>query len=129
MFAHYHQSFGAHVIVPAHEILFSSAGLRPVLSTTSKDGRYAYYTLERPPIVFPTLSQTLSWSSGLGNGTNNIPTHAEWKRVWKKWDLITLEMIPQEMLHQKPIDLRHKCLFYIGHIPTYGFELGIGARC
>jgi len=28
-------------------------------------------------------------------------------------------MIPQEMLHQKPIDLRHKCLFYIGHIPTY----------
>ncbi|KAH7907883.1 C-type lectin protein [Hygrophoropsis aurantiaca] len=28
-------------------------------------------------------------------------------------------MIPQEMLHQKPIDLRHKCLFYIGHIPTF----------
>jgi len=28
-------------------------------------------------------------------------------------------MIPHEMLHQKPIDLRHKCLFYIGHIPTY----------
>ncbi|KDQ55037.1 hypothetical protein JAAARDRAFT_37574 [Jaapia argillacea MUCL 33604] len=23
------------------------------------------------------------------------------------------------MLHQKPIDLRHKCLFYIGHIPTF----------
>ena len=26
--------------------------------------------------------------------------------------------LPPEMLHQKPIDLRHKCLFYIGHIPT-----------
>ncbi|EGO00865.1 hypothetical protein SERLA73DRAFT_105312 [Serpula lacrymans var. lacrymans S7.3] len=28
-------------------------------------------------------------------------------------------MIPKHMLHQKPIDLRHKCLFYIGHIPTF----------
>ncbi|EPQ54993.1 hypothetical protein GLOTRDRAFT_60878 [Gloeophyllum trabeum ATCC 11539] len=28
-------------------------------------------------------------------------------------------MIPPGMLHQKPIDLRHKCLFYIGHIPTF----------
>lgn len=28
-------------------------------------------------------------------------------------------MIPREMLHHKPIDLRHKCLFYIGHIPTF----------
>ncbi|EIN06452.1 hypothetical protein PUNSTDRAFT_105460 [Punctularia strigosozonata HHB-11173 SS5] len=28
-------------------------------------------------------------------------------------------MIPREMLLQKPIDLRHKCLFYIGHIPTF----------
>ena len=29
---------------------------------------------------------------------------------------ITLAMIPKEMLHQKPIDLRHVCLFYIGHM-------------
>jgi formylglycine-generating enzyme required for sulfatase activity len=28
-------------------------------------------------------------------------------------------MIPKSMLLQKPIDLRHKCLFYIGHIPTF----------
>ncbi|KAG8771688.1 hypothetical protein FRC12_003469 [Ceratobasidium sp. 428] len=28
-------------------------------------------------------------------------------------------MIPQEMLRQKPIDLRHKCLFYLGHIPAF----------
>ncbi|KIY53993.1 hypothetical protein FISHEDRAFT_63194 [Fistulina hepatica ATCC 64428] len=28
-------------------------------------------------------------------------------------------MIPPEMLLQKPIDLRHKCLFYIGHISTF----------
>ena len=29
---------------------------------------------------------------------------------------ITLQMIPREMLHTKPIDLRHICLFYIGHM-------------
>jgi hypothetical protein len=29
---------------------------------------------------------------------------------------ITLDMIPKEMLHQKPIDLRHICLFYLGHM-------------
>jgi len=48
----------------------------------------------------------------------NIPTLEEWDRLWAAWDMVTLQMIPYEMLHQKPIDLRHKCLFYIGHIPT-----------
>lgn len=28
-------------------------------------------------------------------------------------------MIPSSMLLQKPIDLRHICLFYLGHIPTF----------
>jgi hypothetical protein len=28
-------------------------------------------------------------------------------------------MIPQEMLHTKPIDLRHVCLFYLGHVPAF----------
>ena len=28
-------------------------------------------------------------------------------------------MIPSEMLFDKPIDLRHICLFYLGHIPTF----------
>ena len=33
-------------------------------------------------------------------------------------------MISREMLYQKPIDLRHICLFYLGHM--WVFEL---ARC
>ncbi|CAE7130198.1 unnamed protein product [Rhizoctonia solani] len=72
----------------------------------------------------------------------SIPTRHEWAEVWKvsrfklpgpalllmlevvrwltgSWDAITIGMIPQEMLHQKPIDLRHKCLFYLGHIPAF----------
>jgi hypothetical protein len=28
-------------------------------------------------------------------------------------------MIPEAMLFQKPIDLRHICLFYLGHIPAF----------
>ena len=28
-------------------------------------------------------------------------------------------MIPPSMLYQKPIDLRHICLFYLGHIPAF----------
>jgi len=28
-------------------------------------------------------------------------------------------MIPLSMLYQKPIDLRHICLFYFGHIPAF----------
>ena len=29
---------------------------------------------------------------------------------------ITLAMCPEKMLHTKPIDLRHICLFYLGHM-------------
>lgn len=39
--------------------------------------------------------------------------------MWKAWDLITTGMIPRQMLFVKPIDLRHICLFYLGHIPTF----------
>jgi hypothetical protein len=28
-------------------------------------------------------------------------------------------MIPPSMLLEKPIDLRHICLFYLGHIPAF----------
>jgi len=39
--------------------------------------------------------------------------------MWAAWDFITMKMIPPSMLLQKPIDLRHICLFYLGHIPTF----------
>lgn len=47
-----------------------------------------------------------------------IPTLEEWSNMWKLWDTVTLGMIPPQMMMEKPIDLRHKCLFYLGHIPT-----------
>jgi hypothetical protein len=39
--------------------------------------------------------------------------------MWSTWDMITMGMISPRLLHEKPIDLRHICLFYLGHIPTF----------
>ncbi|KAL0956005.1 hypothetical protein HGRIS_002180 [Hohenbuehelia grisea] len=106
-----------------HQSPFSLAALRPVYHLLSNDGKHIMYILERPPVTFPLLSATPSFNplpcKDLCSTKPNIPTLAEWQSVWAGWDLVTLGMIPQEMLHQKPIDLRHKCLFYIGHIPTF----------
>jgi hypothetical protein len=30
--------------------------------------------------------------------------------------MVTLEMIPEDLLQEKPIHLRHPCIFYIGMI-------------
>ncbi|UZJ57003.1 hypothetical protein CBS101457_006323 [Exobasidium rhododendri] len=48
-----------------------------------------------------------------------LPSLADWEELWKAWNTVTLTMIPDAMLHDKPIDLRHICLFYIGHIPAF----------
>ncbi|KAG6830822.1 hypothetical protein H0H87_006995 [Tephrocybe sp. NHM501043] len=82
-------------------------------------GGYIAYILERPSFVYTPLLQTPGFTLASKPSSGNIPTLDEWKTVWATWDLITLQMIPRRMLHQKPIDLRHKCLFYIGHIPTF----------
>ncbi|KAF7364840.1 DUF323 domain-containing protein [Mycena venus] len=47
------------------------------------------------------------------------PPPQDWQNLWAAWDCITRRMIPPSMLMQKPIDLRHICLFYLGHIPTF----------
>ncbi|KIK09297.1 hypothetical protein K443DRAFT_82998 [Laccaria amethystina LaAM-08-1] len=102
-----------------HLLLISQASLRSIVSVSVADGNATLYILERPSFAFPPLASTLSFSHDGTVAQGNVPTLEEWERVWSAWDLVTLQMIPQEMLHQKPIDLRHKCLFYIGHIPTF----------
>ncbi|KAK1229139.1 hypothetical protein PQX77_007809 [Marasmius sp. AFHP31] len=108
-------------------LTISIALLRPIISYSSSDG-CSIYILERPAAVFPPLSHTSPFDPATTapavctkpkTTIGNIPTLEEWKRLWAIWDLVTLQMIPESMLHQKPIDLRHKCLFYIGHIPTF----------
>jgi formylglycine-generating enzyme required for sulfatase activity len=76
-----------------------------------KDSRdlYSLFLLSVPPAYLPLNTDRLE----------PVPSLAEWEELWKLWDTITLGMIPREMLHCKPIDLRHPCIFYLGHIPTF----------
>ena len=103
-----------------HHHIFSLAGLRAIFSASVAES-CTLHVLEKPSFAYLPLSHTISRSLAPSpEGTcGNIPTPEEWRTLWASWDFITLQMIPREMLHQKPIDLRHKCLFYIGHIPTY----------
>lgn len=93
---------------------FSDNGLRSIYSVRSANGDLTLHCLEYPQVSFPPLLPPTSSYSPFG-----VPTIDEWHNLWAAWDLVTLDMIPKEMLHEKPIDLRHKCLFYIGHIPTF----------
>ncbi|KAF4567498.1 hypothetical protein EYR40_006503 [Pleurotus pulmonarius] len=127
--------FFAEQVFSDHQHIFGLAGARSVISIPSTDNKRILYILEKPTVVFPTLSQTRGFlppaleerapSLALQRPTQsfppkaNIPNLEEWKKIWAAWDLVTLGMTPSSMLHQKPIDLRHKCLFYIGHIPTF----------
>ncbi|KAF9240387.1 C-type lectin protein [Melanogaster broomeanus] len=94
--------------------VFSASGLRSIFSVSLPNTNSTLYCLERPQISFPPLLTATSSYSPFGP-----PAVDDWLNLWAAWDLVTMAMIPQEMLHQKPIDLRHKCLFYIGHIPTF----------
>jgi hypothetical protein len=89
--------------------LLAVCGLRSLLA--HERGDIALHIVERPSFSFTTLSSKPGSHFG-------VPTIEEFGEMWKAWDLVTLSMIPSHLLHVKPIDLRHKCLFYLGHIPT-----------
>ncbi|KAH9829636.1 uncharacterized protein C8Q71DRAFT_789256 [Rhodofomes roseus] len=94
--------------------LFIEANLRPIHRWTDSSSRYSLWLLERPPFLFPVISSPESKRSPF-----SVPSLEEWQTMWAAWDFITQRMIPPSMLFQKPIDLRHICLFYMGHIPTF----------
>ncbi|GAC96727.1 hypothetical protein PHSY_004311 [Pseudozyma hubeiensis SY62] len=122
--------------------LFDYAGLRVVHRWSDKTDRYGVWLVEKPCFHFsnsstlPALTEAKTQSdtpfkvdNGWG-GTDldeaaqkapllGLPSLDDWKTVWDAWNCVTLTMIPQEMLHEKPIDLRHICLFYLGHIPAF----------
>jgi hypothetical protein len=99
--------------------VLSAAGLRAVIcSPLDNCGRDSarLYRLEKPSVSFPPLvsfPENETTTNAFG-----VPTMTQWHTIWHTWDVITLGMIPQDMLHVQPIDLRHRCLFYLGHLPT-----------
>ena len=96
--------------------LFTKANLRPIQRWTDTTSRYSLWLLERPPFIFPLLES----SDGVASSNPfSVPSIAEWETIWSAWDTITMGMISPHLLYEKPIDLRHICLFYFGHIPTF----------
>ncbi|KAJ7149046.1 hypothetical protein C8R43DRAFT_1193699 [Mycena crocata] len=107
--------------------LFTEGGLRPIQRWTDSTSRYSLWLLERPPFIFPLLSSPRACNSQgelvpkkpYSSSPFGVPSPQDWENLWAAWDCITRRMIPPSMLMQKPIDLRHICLFYLGHIPTF----------
>jgi hypothetical protein len=97
--------------------LFRTSNLRAIQHWSDNKQLYSLWLLERPAINLPLVAKN---KYGLFNKNSPFgsPQISEWTESWKLWDMITLQMIPESMLHKKPIDLRHRCLFYLGHIPT-----------
>lgn len=101
--------------------LFIASDLRPVMRWTNTSNEYSLWLLERPAFTFPLLKQPhaeVVASASLANPFG-VPTLNDFKTMWQAWDTITMGMIPRCMLLTKPIDLRHICLFYLGHIPAF----------
>ncbi|KAL0579890.1 hypothetical protein V5O48_002137 [Marasmius crinis-equi] len=107
--------------------LFAESNLRPIQRWTDTQSRYSLWLLERPAFTFPLLSSQFACNADgqlvkkktYSSSPFGVPSAQEWGNVWALWDCITLHMIPPSMLYQKPIDLRHICLFYLGHIPAF----------
>ncbi|KAF5344893.1 hypothetical protein D9758_011590 [Tetrapyrgos nigripes] len=107
--------------------LFSESNLRPIQRWTDSTQKYSLWLLERPAFTFPLLSSARACNTSgelvlqkkFSTSLFGVPSPQEWENLWALWDLITLRMIPPSMLYQKPIDLRHICLFYLGHIPAF----------
>ncbi|POW19153.1 hypothetical protein PSHT_04954 [Puccinia striiformis] len=86
------------------------SGIHQLSSTNKKFASQKEKTSTRPK---PLKMQSSSKNSG------GLPSISDWTSLWKAWDTVTVEMIPRDKLHLKPIDLRHACLFYLGHIPVF----------
>lgn len=107
--------------------LFTSSQLRPIIRWTDAGGQYSLWLLERPDFTFPLLKSPGDLKSAVVPHTSGAfvsnafgtPTLEDFRTMWKAWDCITMGMIPSSMLFTRPIHLRHICLFYLGHIPTF----------
>ncbi|KAI9573653.1 hypothetical protein HD554DRAFT_2266016, partial [Boletus coccyginus] len=100
-------------------VLFTDAGLRPIQRWRDSTSRYSLWLLERPSFAFPLLPSPTAPTEEIIGKVFGIPSMRDWQDMWKAWDFVTLRIIPSSMLFEKPIDLRHIYLFYVGHIPTF----------
>ncbi|KAH6614184.1 C-type lectin protein [Boeremia exigua] len=74
-------------------------------------GDYGLHFVSKPAVFFPTKPSVYA--------AQPVPSLVEWRELWKAWDAVTRQMIPEDELLSKPINLRNACIFYLGHIPTF----------
>ncbi|KAI9776912.1 MAG: hypothetical protein M1835_005376 [Candelina submexicana] len=91
--------------------LWDAAGLVQTAAYGNYHADYYLHMLARPSTPYVLRPEEYAASS--------VPSLADWKGLWGKWDTVTLGMISTEDLLSKPIKLRNACIFYLGHIPTF----------
>ena len=96
--------------------LFTDANLRPIQRWADPTSNHSLWLLERPTVLFPLLKSPDGVTS---MNPFSVPSVASWETLWSLWDTITMGMVSPNLLYEKPIPLRHICLFYLGHIPTF----------
>ncbi|KAJ2831926.1 hypothetical protein GGI24_001417 [Coemansia furcata] len=115
-------------------VLARSTGLIHAAQWQDARGYYELNLFRKPPVTMSPPSAIESSSIDKWSGPSRrlqqqpvdasaqyptIPTLAEWRHLWSAWDTLVLNIIPRQRLHERPIDLRHPFIFYVGHIPAF----------
>ncbi|KAF5583029.1 TAD2-tRNA-specific adenosine deaminase 2 [Fusarium pseudocircinatum] len=90
--------------------LWKLAGLTE-MGQWSRGDEYGLHFLQKSSMPFSLIPSLYA--------AEPLPTVQDWKDLWKAWDVVTKDMMPDEELQEKPIKLRNACIFYLGHIPTF----------
>lgn len=93
------------------ERLWADSGIDEGARWMNEQGNYGLHLLNTPKVSYPTHPTKYA--------AHPVPSLQDWHDLWRAWDTVTLDMIPEEELLGKPIKLRNACIFYLGHIPTF----------
>ncbi|KAF1993588.1 hypothetical protein P154DRAFT_449788 [Amniculicola lignicola CBS 123094] len=91
--------------------LWENAGLMENTVWHNAKGDYGLHFVSKPEVHFPMQPEEYA--------ANPVPSLSDWRELWSAWDVVTRQMIPEQELLSKPIQLRNACIFYLGHIPTF----------
>lgn len=88
--------------------LIDAVQLHRVHTWADSQDQYDLHLLQKAPFAFSPAPPTAPY-----------PSASEWRDLWSAWDTVTTTMVTPSMLFERPIDLRHPIIFYLGHIPAF----------
>ncbi|KAJ3109712.1 hypothetical protein HDU96_007157 [Phlyctochytrium bullatum] len=97
--------------------LCDRAGLYHTFAWSDNSNRYGVHLFSRPP--FHLRSTDVTSKKSYPGSMGGVPTMRQFEEIWKAWDTVTCTMIKSGEYLEKPIDLRHPYIFYLGHIPAF----------